>query len=172
MDEGGWLIPLDLAKIDMMQSMNVSLMNLSDLFGPILDAKPEAASARRVIIWGRNDLLVQAVGSFLKSSHWNIVPVPGDLDADVLLHETKRLQPEVVILCREEADESALAFRLINEQACSRVITLGLDSNLMQVYNKQDIFLRGAADLLYIIENGHFPNCIPGKEAEAGKQDF
>ena len=165
MDGGGWLTSVDFIKIDMMQSMNVSPMNLPDLIGPILKAEPEAVSARRAIIWGRNDLLVHAVGSFLKSRNWEITHVPGDQDAEILLLQTKQIHPEVVILCREEADESALAFRLIDEQACLRVMTLGLDSNLMQVYSKQNIHLQGASDLLAILDQGIVSDCRPGKEA-------
>ena len=144
-------------------------MNLPDLIEPILNRDPEAVSARKAIIWGQNDLLVQAVGSFMKSRNWDITHVSGCQAADFLLFETKRIHPEIVILCREGADESALAFRLIDEQACPRVITLGLDSNLMQVYSKQNITLREASDLLVILDQGNFSDCTPGKEA-GGKE--
>jgi hypothetical protein len=166
MDGGGWFFPLDFIKIGMMQSMSVSLM---DLIGQVPNTKPEAVSARRAIIWGRNDLLMQAVGSFLKSKNWEIDHVSGCQDTDVLLLETKRIHPEVVILCHEGADESALAFRLIDEQACPRVMTLGLDSNLMQVYSKQNVHLQGASDLLAILDQGLVSDCKPGKEA-GGKE--
>jgi hypothetical protein len=165
MDGGGWFIPVDFIKIDMMQPTNVSPTNLPDLIGPILKAEPDVVSARWVIIWGRNDLLVQAVGSFLKSRNWEIAHVPGPQDVNVLLLETIRIHPEVVILCREREDESALAFRLIDEEACLRVITLGLDSNLMQVYSKQNVRLQGASDLLTILDQGIVSDCTPGKEA-------
>ncbi len=169
MDGGGWLIPAGFIKIGSMQPTNVSPMNLPDLIGPILKAEPEAISARRAIIWGRNDLLVQAVGSFLKSRNWEITHVPSCQDAAILFHETKRTHPEVVILCREETNESVLAFRLIDEQACPRVITLGLDSNLMQVYSKQNVHLQGASDLLAILDQGIISGCTPGKEAGGEK---
>lgn len=169
MDGGGWFNPVDSIKMGMMQSMDVSLMDLPDLIGPILNTEPDAASARRAIVWGRNDLLVHAVGSFLKSRNWDVAHVSSGQDAEVLLLETKRIHPEAVILCREDADESALAFRLIDEQACLRVITLGLDSNLMQVYSKQNIHLQGASDLLAILDQGIISDCKPGKEA-GGKE--
>ncbi len=165
MDGGGWFNPVDSIKMGIMQSMDVSLMDLPDLIGPILNTEPEAVSARRAIVWGRNDLLVHAVGSFLKSRNWDVAHVSSGQDAEVLLLETKRIHPEVVILCREEADESALAFRLIDEPACPRVITLGLDSNLMQVYSKQNVHLQGASDLLAILDQGIISDCKPGKEA-------
>jgi hypothetical protein len=164
-DDGGWSIPVDFINIDKMQSMDMSLMDLPDLIGPILNTEPEIVSARQTIIWGRNDLLVQAVSSFLKSRNWNINQVSSGPDAEVLLLEAKRIHPDAVILCRDEADESALAFRLIDEQVCQRVITLGLDSNVMQVYSKQYVILQGASDLLSILGGGDFSDCIPGKEA-------
>jgi len=164
MDGGGWFIPVDFIKIDMMQLMNVNPMKLPDLDGLVLEAEPETVSARHAVIWGRNDLLMQAIGSFLKSKDWEITLVSGCQETEVLLLETKQIHPEVVILCREAADESALAFRLIDEQACLRVITLGLDSNLVQVYSKQNINLQGTSDLLTILDQGNFSDCTPGKE--------
>jgi hypothetical protein len=169
MDGGGWLIPVDFSNIGMMQLRNVSLMDLPDLIGPILNTQPEAVSARRAIIWGRNDLLGLAIHTLLDGKNWEVIPVSSDQDVVVLLLEARRISPEVVILCREEADESGLAFQLIDEQACLRVITLGLDSNLMQVYSKQNVNLQGASDLLAILDQRIFSGCTPGKEA-GGKE--
>jgi hypothetical protein len=156
---------MEFIKIEMMQSNSVNSMKLPDLIGPIAETEPERLSTRRAIIWGRNDLLVQAVGSFLKSTGWDVIHTPSSEDVENLIGEIKRVNPEVVILCREKTDEAALALRLIDEKCGLRIITLGLDSNHIQIYSKQSVTLRGAADLLSIIERGNFSDCRPGKEA-------
>ncbi|HKI52794.1 MAG TPA: hypothetical protein VJ987_01620, partial [Anaerolineales bacterium] len=79
-----------------------------------------------------------------------------------------RIKPEVVILCEDKIDEkSALPSLLINEQHCLRVVTVGLESNLMQVYSKHNVVLQGASELLSIVESGNFPTCTSGKEVES-----
>jgi hypothetical protein len=156
---------VEFIKIEMMHSIFVNSMKLPDMIGPIAEIEPERLSTRRAIVWGRNDLLVQAVGSFLKSTGWDAIHILSNEDVENLVGETKKVNPEVVILCREKTDESALALRLIDEKCCLRVITLGLDNNHIQIYSKQSVTLRGAADLLSIIERGYFSDCRPGKEA-------
>ena len=151
-------------KISIIQPLGMSLMNLPDLIGPIVKTEPDHANSSKTVLLGRDDLLTQAVSSFLRSTQWDVTNIFNDGDADWLINEVRRIQPQVVILCRDGAGDSTLALRLIDELPSLRVIVLGLDNNHMQVYSKQNILLRGASDLLFIIENGHFPNCLPGKE--------
>lgn len=148
-------------------------MNLPDLIGPVEKAQPETAS-RRAIVWGQDNLLVQAVSSFLKGTVWEVFSIANDGNIEMLIQEIKNLDPEVVFLCsyRVEEEDSILPLRLIEQHPSLKIITLGLDSNLMQVYSKQKIILQGAADLLSILENGN-PNCTQEqKEVRAEKQDL
>src|SRR5262245_7182426 len=112
------VIVADFIKIRIIQSTNVSPMNISDLIGPILNAEPEPSHTRRAILWGRDDLLAQAIGSFLKNTEWEIIRVSNDEGVEILIRETKRVSPEVVILCRYKEEDAALALRLIDEQCC------------------------------------------------------
>ena len=144
-------------------------MNLPDLIGPIVNTEPEVIHSPKAILWGQDDLLAQAIGSFLKDTEWCVTYVPNDGDVEKLIREIRRINPEVVILCGNKAEDSAIAFRLIEEQPFLKVITLGLDSNHMQVYRKQNVLLREASDLLSILENGNFPHGTPGKEANGTK---
>jgi hypothetical protein len=145
-------------------------MNLPDLIGPVEKSQPET-NARRAIVWGQDNLLARAVSSFLKDTIWEVFSIANDGNIETLIQEIKRLNPEVVFLCRYrvEEEDSVLPLRLIEQHPCLKVITLGLDSNLMQVYSKQKIILQGAADLLSILENGN-PNCTQEQEEVSAKK--
>lgn len=133
-------------------------MNLINIIEPMGAIDMESTSPRKIILWGRDDLLSQAVDHFLQTSQsWEVTRVSSESGVEKLIQETHRINPEVVFLCREKVDEdSSLPLRLINEQVCLRVVTVGLESNLMQVYSKQNIILREVSDLLYIIDTGNF----------------
>jgi len=142
--------------IKIIQSMDAEPMNLPDLIGPVEKAQPEATGSRKAIVWGQDSLLARAVSSFLKSSVWEVFALSNDGTIEALMEEIGRLDPEVVFLCHYRVDEdSVLPLRLIDKYPCLKVITLGLDSNLMQVYSKQKIILQEAADLLSILESGN-----------------
>ena len=126
----------------------------------------ESTSPRKIILWGRDDLLSQAVDFFLHTSQsWDVTRLSSDSGVEKLIQETQRVNPEVVVLCRDKVDEDAsLPLRLINEQVCLRVVTVGLESNLMQVYSKHNVMLQGASELLSIVESCNFPICTSGEE--------
>jgi len=66
---------------------------------------------------------------------WDVIRVSKNRNADGLIDEVKRVNPEVVILREDRVGEnSTLPLRLINEQCCLKVISVGLESNLLQVY--------------------------------------
>ena len=139
-------------------------MCLTDPIGPIVNTEVKSLSSRRAVLWGRDDLLVQAVGSFLKNMEWDVIQVSNDGDVEKLICEVKRVNPQVVILSQDRASDSALPLRMIDEQPCLKVVTLGLDSNLVQVYSKQNVILQKPSDLLSLIETEHLSTCISGKE--------
>jgi hypothetical protein len=125
-----------------------------------------SAGPRKAVLWGREDLLAQAVGLFLEAERvWDVNRVSSDGGVDHLIEEVKRTSPDVVILCQERVDEeSSLPVRLIQEQLCLKVITVGLESNLMQVHSKHSVIVRGVSDLLSIVESGYFPKNAQEKE--------
>ena len=130
----------------------------------------ESTSPRKIILWGSEDLLSQAVDLFLQTSQsLNVIRLSSEIGVEKLMRETQRINPDVVVLCRDKADDdSSLPLRLINEQACLRVITVGLESNLMQVYSKHNVILQGASELLSIVDSGHLPTCT-SEEKEVKK---
>lgn len=138
---------------------------------PIKDIDAEPAHTRKVILWGQDDLLSQAIGLFLESNMtWEVTRVSKDGNVDDLIEEIQLVKPEVVILCEDRIDEkSTLPSQLINASLCLKVISVGLESNLMQVHSKQNVILQGASDLLSIIESRNSSACAPEKEAKPEK---
>jgi len=133
---------------------------------PIENTDAEPVHIRKAVLWGEDDLLSQAIGLFLEANMtWDVIRVSRNMNADGLIDEVKRINPEVVILREDRVGEnSALPLRLINEQCCLKVISVGLESNLLQVYSKQNVILQGVTDLLSIVETGNYSNCTPEKE--------
>lgn len=125
-----------------------------------------SAGPRKAVLWGRDDLLAQAVGLFLESERiWDVIRVSSDGGVEHLVEEVKRKNPDVVILCQERIDDDpTLPVRLIQEQLCLKVISVGLESNLMQVHSKHSVIVRGISDLLSIAESGYFSKIAQEKE--------
>lgn len=126
------------------------------------------AHTRKAILWGREDLLAQAVSLFLEAERlWDVIRVPSSGGVDNLVEEVKRTSPDVVILCQERVDEDpSLPVRLIQEQLCLKVITVGLESNLMQVHSKHSVIVKGTSDLLSVVESGYFSKISQEQEKE------
>lgn len=146
-------------------------MNLIDMLGPYEHMNPEPLPAHIALVCGRDGLLAEAVSAYLEGMSWKVIQVPKDGNDERLVGELRRVNPEVVILCGyEEEDDTVLPLRLIHEQLCLKVVTLGMDSNMMHIYSRQDFVLQGATDFLSIIEPGQYSNCALRREVRSPKQ--
>ena len=147
-------------------------MNLDELITPeISDMEP--ALTRKAVLWGRDDVLTQAVHSFLEAgTNWKVARVSSSDDIRSLFQKVIEEKPDVVVFCQDRVfEDSMLQLSLINEQLCRKVVTVSLESNQVQVYSKQDFLLQGGSDLLSIIEDGNFSTCTLGKKVKRG-QDY
>lgn len=146
-------------------------MNLADLIKPE-KPNPEYVPARKAILWGGDDLFSQAVGLFLETrTIWDVVQISSKSRVSVLVETARRIRPEMIILCSDDkSGETTLPMRLIEEIPCLKVITIGLESNLIQVYSRQQVMIEGVSDLLSILETGNFSNYALGKEAEPAQR--
>lgn len=141
-------------------------MDFIDMVEPVEKTNGGPPRSRKAILWGWDDLLTRAVGHSLEASMiWDVIRVPTEAGVEILVSETGRVGPDVVILCQERVeDDTSLPIRLIQEQFCPRVVIVELESNQIQVYSKQNVIVQGANDLLFIIDSGIFPDCTDGKE--------
>lgn len=141
-------------------------MDTGKIVEPSEEPDSPPARTRKAVVWGREDLLAQAVGLFLEAERiWDVKRVASDGGVDRLFQEVKRTSPDVVILCQERVgEEPSLPVRLIQEQLCLKVVTVGLESNLMQIHSKHSVIVKGVSDLLSIVESGYFPKNAQKKE--------
>lgn len=128
----------------------------------------EPIRSRKAILWGKDGLLAHAIYLFLEDSKsWSVVRVQDDHGIESLIHEVKQVEPDVVILCQDRFDpNSILPLQLLGEQDNLKVLAVDLESNLTQVYSKQNFILQRISDLLSIVETGNFPNHTLDEEVE------
>ncbi len=133
-------------------------MNLTELAGPVENLN--STQIRKAILWGHESLLADSVEFFLKTgAAWDVVKIASDLGVEYLIQQVKSLKPAVVILCQEkDASDTDLLMQLDQAQLCLKVVTVSMESNLIQVYSKHKVILRDVSDLLSVVETGYFPN--------------
>ena len=130
-------------------------MNDSGLAAPFETTMP--ASLRKAILWGNGQFLTEAVELFLRTEPTlEIIKLLSDSNADHLIRWVKQTKPNIVILCQEtDSIDTALLFRLFQSHSEIKVVVLSMESNLMQIYSKQDCFMRTVSDLLSVVEMEH-----------------
>jgi hypothetical protein len=111
------------------------------------------SKAKKVILWGRDDLLTKAVEIFLTAGIREVIRIPMEHGADYLVECAKKIKPDVVIVY---VDDVNLPLRLIQDQPNFKVVIVSLQDNQMQVYSKHSILVREVSDLLSVIEDRYF----------------
>lgn len=130
-------------------------MNISALLGPIENEHPNSSTCRKVILWGQDDLFVQAIGSFLEARKTlNVIRIFSDQGADQLVEQVNALHPAVVILYLGNCSlDKQLPLHLLQNQPDLKVVMVSGEDNQVQVFQKQNLILREASDLLSILES-------------------
>jgi chemotaxis response regulator CheB len=128
-------------------------------------------TSKKAILWGHNDLLTKSMELFLTAGEtWQVIKIPAVQGNACLLEQTRQLQPDVIILYAENyVEDPPLPMQLIQQQPNLRVIIVSLEENQIQIYSRQSIIVREAADLLSIIENRYFLGHPTSKEVEQEK---
>lgn len=131
---------------------------VNELLDPVENSNP--INLQKAILWGHESLLADSVEFFLKTgAAWDVVKIASDLGVEYLIQQVKRLKPAVVILCQEkDVSDAALLMQLDQVQLCSKVVTVSMESNLIQVYSKHKVIMRDVADLLSVVETSYLPN--------------
>ena len=119
-----------------------------------LDEAKKIATPRTVILWGRDDLLGEAVESILTADKdWRVIKVLGNPDVAALAREVQDLNPEIVIINRGPCEERfPPLLQIIETLPEVKIITVNPDNNLVEVYNKQKVRIEEVSDLLAVID--------------------
>ena len=124
---------------------------------------------KTVILWGRNDLLTNAIEMIFRAGAreaWQVIKFPEAECISVLVEQVQKSKPDLVILYSSKPDDSSdplmrlfeeqPELKVIADQPESRVITVSLENNVMQVYSKHSVTVRHASDLMSLIDDRNF----------------
>ncbi len=128
-------------------------MNIA--FGEMRENEPMMQKTKTVILWGREDTLGKGVGIFLNARKgWEVIRITEEQDARFLLQEVERVNPNVVIIYQGDyASETGVPAQLVTSHPGLKVITVSLENNSIEVYNKQKILVKDVSDLLSVVES-------------------
>ncbi len=121
--------------------------------------KPEKGSTmkntRTVILWGREDMLTKGVGVFLNARKgWEVARITDTCNIDFLYQEVERVRPDVVIIYQGDyASETDVPARLMANHPGMKVIIVSLETNSVEVYNKQSVLVKEVSDLFSIVDD-------------------
>jgi hypothetical protein len=109
---------------------------------------------KTVVLLGKESLLGSAVEFLLSpEKDWKIERVSNEQEYDRMFQDIKKLDPSIVILYQsEQSCDAQLLVQLLDECQGLKVITVSLESNSIQVYNKQRVWIKNANDLLSLVE--------------------
>jgi len=111
--------------------------------------------SKKIVFWGRADLLDSSVESILASlAGWEVVCVSNKAGIKALNMAVKKANPDIIII-RFEKNHTIpfLPMQIINDHPGIKVITLGFDNNSMEVYSKQTILIKQVSDLISVFED-------------------
>lgn len=140
-------------------------MSLTNLFSELkrqLDDDGNPSTARSAILWGREDVLGTAIESLLQTAcGWQVIKILGDQDAGLLAREVEKAKPKIVFINKGgSTEEYPLPLHLIQDFPDLKIIVINLDNNLVEVYNKQRIWIKEASELMSIVDEP--PTSNPG----------
>lgn len=108
---------------------------------------------KKVIVWGKEDLLSFSVISFLSAiKDWEVINLSNGQGIDDLIWEVETIHPDAIIMYQRYCAMSAyLPAQLLSNYSDLTVITINSDDNSIEVYNKKQILIREASDLISAI---------------------
>lgn len=114
--------------------------------------------SKTIVLLGQEDLLSSSVELLLGAQKgWNVVNVPYDTNLDTLSNVVDKFNPDVVVIhlgnCTGALNLPADLFRNIPDL---RVITFSSKDNLIEIYNKQNVIVKSASDLISVIDADSF----------------
>jgi hypothetical protein len=133
-------------------------MNLSELLNPVENL--HSTQTRKAILWGPESLLTDSVEHFLKTgAAWDVVKISSESGIDYLIQQVRSIKPATIILCQEtDNGDKDVLMQLDQAQLCLKVVTVSMESNLIQVYSKHNVIMRDVSDLLSVVETRYLPN--------------
>jgi hypothetical protein len=108
--------------------------------------------------------LAEAVEHLLATRNgWKVLRVSDEYDQDTLAREVERVNPEVLIIHEGALSvNGSMLIKFVQDHSKLKIITLSLENNSVEIYNKQTICINAASDLLAVIEDDADPDAKGG----------
>jgi hypothetical protein len=128
-------------------------MDLKNTQGCFMDEN--LLKSKKVIVWGRDDLLNWIIKYFLTNrKDWEVVSLSNELGIDFLIQEVENINPDVVVVFQNKCVNSLrLLMQLIYARPSLTMITVNPENNAMEVYSKKQISVTEVSDLISIVES-------------------
>ena len=112
---------------------------------------------KTVLVLGKENLLGSVVELLLDTvKSWKVIRLTEADSKEISVGDIKKLHPKIVILCQNEQPiKIELLMQLLDECSGLRVITVGLENNSIQVYNKQRAWIKYPSDFLSIVDGSN-----------------
>jgi DNA-binding NarL/FixJ family response regulator len=119
----------------------------------ILKSKTDVKS-KKIIVWGKDDLLNWSVMSFLSAQKdWEVISLLNEKDCAALILDAKTIHPDVIIIRHLNGDKNACQpAQILSNYPDITVITVNPNDNSMEIYNKKHICIQKTSDLISAIE--------------------
>lgn len=125
----------------------------------------DITNTKVIILWGEDVLLLKAVELLLNTKeNWKVVRLSDQWDDNTLIREVKNVHPDVFVLHEGTFFEKQhLLTKFVQDFPKLRVVSINLDDNLLEIYNKQTIQIKEASELLSIIADDNEPETRGGE---------
>ena len=130
------------------------MVNIETLWDQLRDMKNTLE--RTFILWGEDDVLMRAVEVLLTvRGEWLLIRIKEDLDDLSLAQMVEEVTPDVLIVHQSALEGSVrLLIKFVQDYSKLKIITIGLENNQMEIYNKKRVCIKEASDLLAAIRDG------------------
>ena len=104
---------------------------------------------KRILVVSKNDLLLIGIERLIGQNHAYSIHTSIAVDEQAILHQIRQIGLDVIIIeCSANQTDIDRVMRLMNASDHLRVVTLEINSNQIQIYDKREVILRGSEDLV------------------------
>ncbi len=112
------------------------------------------AKSKTIVVWGDQDLLGSSIEYFLSGKGWRVFCISTKEELEALIQAAETETVDILIIHSGRHDDFANhPLLLLRDHPSIRVISVSLEDNMVEVYSKQKVVVKQAADLMTVIED-------------------
>lgn len=111
--------------------------------------------SKKIVIWGCDDILSSSIELFLAAKEdWQVISIKDIEGVNSLKLALETNRPDIVIVHQAYHNSSNnLPMQILQDYPATKVITISLEDNLMEIFSRQNVLVKQASDLIAVIEN-------------------